>query len=410
MLDALNVVEPLTVADAFGGVATTALALRDDPRVREVQSVEWSPLAVWVGNTKLAATSLDVGGLERQINRALEYAVGEGVAAPTLSAFSNADIFEPTRLQELLAAREHIRHLDDISDAERAFLLLGLCAVVEDASGAMKDGRALRILRGRSRNPSSLATRSECAEGFRSLLKAQLRAMLTDVRGLASDPGRPSATSSHIRGDARNLGEVKLATGGAAFPKGKIDAFIYSPPYLNAIDYSEVYKLELWFMEFLRSQTEFRALREGTLRSHPSIRFDERGGFDGVSGEAVELVGLIASWVTTWSTRPENGPIVRQYFEDMFEAFVAQAHALGPNGVSVCVVANSTYAHRARLENGSYVEEWRIPLLTDVILAHLGRIAGFPHTEIWHARHLRPRNVRGGSARESLVVLRKMSS
>jgi hypothetical protein len=49
-------------------------------------------------------------------------------------------------------------------------------------------------------------------------------------------------------------------------------------------------------------------------------------------------------------------------------------------------------------------ESWRVPLLTDVLLARLAELAGFTRVELWNARTLRPRNVRSGTAREALVV------
>jgi hypothetical protein len=411
VLDRLNLGTRLVVADPFGGVATTALSLRDDPRVAEVHSVEWSPLACWVGQTKLRAKDLDSRSMELHINRALASVADREVEPPGLGSFANGEIFPPSTLRTLLNFRETIRTLPGVEAHERDFLMLGLCAALEDCSGVMKDGRALRILRGRKRTPSSLASPGERKQGARAIVKAQWRAMLADLRGLESGGRQETATgvAGHWRGDARELSAVINGEGAPVFGDASVDAFIYSPPYLNAIDYSEVYKLELWFMQFLETHRDFRTLREGTLRSHPSIRFEDRYYFDGHDGDVIDHIDSIATWVSTWSARPENGPVVKQYFEDMFAVLREQARVLRPGGAAVCVVANSTYAQRQRTQSGVLEEQWRIPLLTDVLLAHLGRLAGFVGTEIWHARELRPRNVRAGHAREALVVLRKGS-
>jgi hypothetical protein len=80
---------------------------------------------------------------------------------------------------------------------------------------------------------------------------------------------------------------------------------------------------------------------------------------------------------------------------------------LSSDGIAVCVVANSTFSRREKREDGSWSESWRLPVLTDVILAHLAMRVGFNAVEIWPARELRPRNIRGGCARESLVIARK---
>jgi hypothetical protein len=94
----------------------------------------------------------------------------------------------------------------------------------------------------------------------------------------------------------------------------------------------------------------------------------------------------------------------------MFEVWQGQYRLLADDGVAVCVVANSTFARRERGDDATRKELWRMPLLTDVLLAHLAKLAGFAHAEIWTARDLRPRNVQRGSARESLVVAYKQDA
>jgi hypothetical protein len=94
----------------------------------------------------------------------------------------------------------------------------------------------------------------------------------------------------------------------------------------------------------------------------------------------------------------------------MWQVWRQQHRLLEPSGVAVCVVANSTFSRRDREDDGLRVEKWRLPILTDVVLAHLARLAGFGQVEIWEARELRPRNVQRGSARESLVIARKSTA
>jgi hypothetical protein len=111
--------------------------------------------------------------------------------------------------------------------------------------------------------------------------------------------------------------------------------------------------------------------------------------------------------MSTNGARSDIGPVVLEYFEDMLQVWREQARIVASGGAAVCVVANSTFSRRARDGSDGLQERWRLPVLTDVILAHLATMAGFESVEIWEARELRPRNVRGGRARESLVVARK---
>jgi hypothetical protein len=404
VLDCLNLRGDLSVADPFGGVATTAVSLQFDRRVRRVTSVEYSPLAHLVGNAKVGWLELDPTRMRKAIPKALMYTAKQSAVKPALSAFSDRRIFHAATVRALVAARDHLASMR-LSRYERAFFRCGLAAIVEDVSQAMKDGRALRVLNGRRRRSASLG--GDAIATSRSPVKAALahqwNAMVDDLELLQSwGSTSPSAAVCHLKGDARRLDLVKSAAGRAVFRPRSVDCFIYSPPYLNGIDYSEVYKLELWLLGLVKTQSQFRRLRLGTLRSHPSLRFP-----DGMSssdiGDASRAVDMISRWIETNIDRRNVGRSIRWYFEDSFRVYQEQFRILKPGGVSVCVVANSTYSRREMVAD-ELEETWRIPLLTDVLLATVAKAAGFARTEIWHARDLRPRNTRGGRARESLVV------
>jgi hypothetical protein len=275
----------------------------------------------------------------------------------------------------------------------------------------MKDGRALRIKRGRTRRPSSLAKGRPAADYSGEVQRAlvgQWGSMIEDLEVLRPLRGLAEAKPvHHLLGDARHLGRLALPGGGSAFPDAWASLSLFSPPYLNFIDYTELYKLELWLMEFVQDQESFRQTRLGTLRSHPSVRFPSRSYFQDQDGQVIDLIRGITSWMSDHAARAEVGPIIAQYFEDMFQVLREQARIVAPDGVAVCVVANSTFSRRTMGENGVREELWRLPLLTDVILGQLGKLAGFSDVEVRQARNLRPKNVRGGTARESLVVFRK---
>ena len=72
------------------------------------------------------------------------------------------------------------------------------------------------------------------------------------------------------------------------------------------------------------------------------------------------------------------------------------------------VLENSTFSRRERVARTQKArEQWRLPVATDVVLARIGLDAGFESAEIWIARSLRPRNVKGGEAGVSVLVLKK---
>jgi hypothetical protein len=408
VLNGLHLGDGLHVCDPFGGVATTALAGLGDPRVAEVRSVDYSPLAHFAGSVKLSWPQLETQRLRLLLRSALSYSSEAPVKLPELAAFSNPEIFHPQRIRALLRARNHLRQLPSANPEERDFFLLGLAAVTEDLSGVMKDGRALRIVRQRQRRASSLAqhkTLIPASGAVKRALAGQWTAMIEDVDALR--PERSAARTKmavHLRGDARSLTAIRLLDSQLAFPDGWADLACFSPPYLNCVDYTEVHKLELWLLDYVTNQAEFKRTRLGTLRSHPSVRFPERNYLKDVSGQVIDLVDGVTQWVQNYGARREVGPIIKQYFEDMFQVWREQHRILKPSGVAACVVANSTFSRRKVGQSGIVDEEWRLPVLTDVILAHLAAAAGFDTVQIWHARELRPRNVRSGRARESVVV------
>lgn len=398
------------VVDAFAGVATTALALQHHPDVAQIVGVEYSPFSHFAGRAKLQWPKTTGDRLRAAAKRLAKFSVDPHARGPELAAFSNEEIFKPSVVAQLVSAREAVAVDAGINDAERAILLLGLAAVIEDVSGVAKDGRALRILRGRARKAKALRPKRGAAigGGVREVLLNQWLAMAEDIDVLAGlRKAAGGRADRHLRGDARDLQAVdRRGLREHPIPDNGVGLFVYSPPYLNCIDYTEVYKLELWLMGFVGDQKSFRDVRLGTLRSHPSIRFPDRGYFDGVDAAVVEAVEAIEAVMEEHLPRPGLGVMARGYFEDMLQVLREQYRALESGGHAVCVVANSTFSSRTR-DRGSWSEQWRLPILTDVLIARLAEVAGFEHVEVWEARDLQPRNVRAGAAREALVVARK---
>jgi hypothetical protein len=398
------------VVDPFAGVATTALALGTHPSVDQAIGVEYSPLAEFLGRSKIESLTLDPMRLRRHIKRLCGFVFRTDIDPPSLASFHNRDIFTEADLALLLSARKAIREDAKLNESERNFFLLGLAAIVEDVSGAMKDGRALRILGTRKRRGNALIPEKNPEAGGtpRARLVNQWRAMIEDLE--AGSPLNGDAKGlHHLRGDARDLSAAMRANDAtASLSDSSVGLFVYSPPYLNCIDYTEVYKLELWLLEFVSNEQQFREVREGTLRSHPSIEFPSRPSPFKGDDYVFTFIEDLSKFLAENLPRAPVGRIVRSYFEDMFESLVEQLRWLEPGGHVACVVGNSTFARRTKGPHGKE-ELWRLPVLTDVILVRLAEAAGFESAAIWGARDLRPRNVASGSARESVVIARKPS-
>jgi hypothetical protein len=114
----------------------------------------------------------------------------------------------------------------------------------------------------------------------------------------------------------------------------------------------------------------------GTLRSHPSVQFAPRDSFKDVADDkVVKLITELSDWLSEHSASRGVGPVVQAYFEDMYEVWRGQRRLLAEDGVAVCVLANSTFAQRERQAAGDRLETLRVPLLTDVLLAHLAKLS-----------------------------------
>lgn len=409
LVQALGVGTNGVVADSFAGVGTTALSLRQHPQIKQVIGIEYSPFAVFVGSTKLAAMSLDVESLRGHLER-LEHGrlPSKPSAVPQLSAFNNPAIFSPDILADLLSFRDLVYRDGQLREGERQLFLLGIAAVVEDLSNVMKDGRALRILRGRNRRRQGLRPLAGAVDdpGVRATIMNQWRAMIEDIEEVADQP--TTAQLSHIRGDARAITSLRDGQAKRVIADNSVGLHLYSPPYLNFLDYSEVYKLELWFLEMVADQKSFRILREGTLRSHPSIQFPERPRVDDAS-KVFSVIDAITKFLTANLSRPSIGPVPGQYFADMYEVLKQQLRTLEPGGSIACIVANSTLSRRLKDSQGRK-EVWRMPILTDVILARLAEAAGFVDVQIWGARSIQAKNVNSGHARESIIIAKKATA
>ncbi len=404
------------VADVFAGVATTQLGLRSDHRVTRILGVEYSPFAHFVGQTKLASLALRPALLESLARTLASKELDGTQASPALSTFSDSRAFDvgvPGRLADLKC---RIASLEAPIEA-RNFFLLGLASAIEMVSNTIKDGRALRIVGpGHSRRQMFRPSVPDWCTSTDPVMRtavAMWSAMIDDIATVQAHGGGHSAVVMHVRGDARRLDLLLDDESLALFPDESVGLFLSSPPYLNSLDYTEVYKLELWLLEFVQTQADFREVRLGTLRSHPSIGFPNRGYPPELEGSRVmDLVQRTSSFLAANLPRASTGVMVRQYFEDMANVLRQQHQASERGGHNVMVVANSTLARRRSVSNGAtkrerHDEDWRLSLPTDVILAQLALALGYRDVRVLRVRKLRPRNVAAGLAWESIVLMRK---
>jgi len=332
LLRELGVKEGDTVLDPFMGSGTTPLTCME--LGFEGVGVDSSPLAVFVSlaKTRIYDPSKLATDLVRCLAAADSLKVGvEGVSRLVRRAFPSGN------LKELFRLRWAVEELD--SHDSRIFFKLALMNAAAKSSYIFRDG-SIRVVK-------------RYAPPLRKTFRRTAESMIGDVRKMHFKSG-PAVI---MAGDARWLRGIGAET---------VDAIITSPPYLNKIEYTKVYEVEL--------ELFFGSRRQDLLRSY--IGLEARGGTPSIPG----LENL-----------PDSAKL---YFADMMDSLREMWRVLVPGGRVAIVVAGGVYPDRV-------VE-------SDFILADLAERIGFVVEKIrviGRRVATSGRTHRIGSARESIIYL-----
>ena len=134
-----------------------------------------------------------------------------------------------------------------------------------------------------------------------------------------------------FRGDSREL--IKESD--------MCDLAIFSPPYPNSFDYTDVYNVELWTLGYLKDFSNNRKLRESTLSSHVQISREYAPAPKGSPLLNRTIKRLTKARSNLWSKDiPE---MVGSYFADMLNILNHLSKKLSKNGEVWMVVGDSRY-------------------------------------------------------------------
>ncbi|BDG74385.1 site-specific DNA-methyltransferase [Roseomonas fluvialis] len=204
---------------------------------------------------------------------------------------------------------------------EARLLRVLLGSVLVSNSNVTINGKGRRYRRGWETRPRSAADLIASLDDAVDLAAADLTSY--------SGPRR----ARHVvhRGDARTaLTRVEQA-----------DVVVFSPPYPNSFDYTDVYNLELWMLGYLKSSPDNRTLRHQTLRSHVQMKWRATQPVAASKSLQETLDALRRARSDLWN--PHIPEMIGFYFDDLALIF-AQFRRILPSGRhAVVAIGDSQY-------------------------------------------------------------------
>ena len=263
--------------------------------------------------------------------------------------------------------------IDSITDKDvQRFFRVVLGAVLVDCSNVYVNGKGRRYRAGWQDNqPTAQLLDDKFASQFNTSFEDVLRF-----------EQRPRSRITVINGDSRAaLAEVN----------DPVDLVVFSPPYPNSFDYTDIYNVELWALGYLGSSADNRKLRGETLRSHVQIR----RAYESANGRSPKLAqtlkALHAQRENLWDD--EIPDMVGAYFRDLEQVLEQCKRLLTPTGKIMMVVGDSRYSS-VRIEVAA-------------ILGELAADMGFGRITVRDVRQMRSSAQQGGGFHlaESIVEL-----
>src|SRR5690606_15007669 len=121
-----------------------------------------------------------------------------------------------------------------------------------------------------------------------------------------------------------------------------IDICVFSPPYPNSFDYTDINNVELWMLGYLKSAAQNKKLRTSTFPSHMQIKRTISKAPDGSKHLESVLKKLKSARDDLWDSRIPD--MVGAYFHDLSEIISNVSRQLSHKGEVWIVVGDSRYA------------------------------------------------------------------
>lgn len=241
-----------------------------------------------------------------------------------------------------LRIRESIK-LSNAPQHIQSLLMLGWISKIEEFCNYRKAGNGLK--RKKYKNPKKITV----DQVYKSMSELYTN-MISDIEEYSQKKNATIYNRSCLNMDS-------------CIKDSSISGIIFSPPYANCFDYTEIYKLELWFGEYVKDYSDLKVLRNSALRSNLNGKLK-----DDVSISTASLDHLVEELKgkDVWDKRIPQ--MLRLYFSDMFKVLNQCFRVLEKNGFCAIVVGNSSYSN--------------IVFPTDLLLAEYAASIGFTVDQI----------------------------
>ncbi len=310
--------------DPFGGSGTTALACQF-LGIRPL-TIEVNPFLADLIEAKL--TTYDVEQLILDFKTVVEAEIISDYVVPFVGApatfvepgVDGRYIFSRGVASRLASLLDRIAQVQNAANRRLMRVLLG--AIALPVSNVIVSGKGRRYRRG-------WASREMMPERVeQNFVDAVVRAIY-EIRRYEK---RKARAYSLLRGDARKLTP----------DEGQFDLAVFSPPYPNSFDYTDVYNVELWVCGYLQCSADNRSLRLSTLRSHVQIArsFDAPELGSTTLTRIAEQLAIVQ--MDLWNRHIPG--MVSAYFVDMCIIIERLQKSLVAGGRVYMIVGDSRYA------------------------------------------------------------------
>jgi len=367
--------KPRHIVDPFGGSGTTAITaqllsldattVEVNPFLADIIKAKVSPLTAEKLRTSASDFQVRLATTRQSVSRLSH------LPATFIEDESKLRWIFPLNVAQRIS--KYLTCIDAIEDPDvQRFFKVVLGSVLIECSNVYVNGKGRRY---RAAWQQSEATPEKLDE----LFGMQFNTAFQDVLRFEQ---RPRSTINVINGDSRFALESVEAPA---------DLIVFSPPYPNSFDYTDIYNVELWVLGYLNNSKDNTKLRNETLRSHVQIQRCYE-----LPTHKSELLERTLAELTSQRDRLWDASIpamVGAYFRDI-EMVLTQCHRLlAKRGKVMMVVGDSRYAD-VRIEVAA-------------IIAQIAQAMGFGKVTTREVRQMRSSAQQGGRYQlaESIVEL-----